>query len=78
MGTIKSHLARLIASGEIEVHEVLPAETIRAVMAFLESQADASLTEIHADTGDHYDYNDLRMVVAHWSRARGTTDRKGA
>lgn len=77
VGTIKSHLARLIASGEIEVHEVLPAEMIRAVMAFLESQGDASLTEIHAGTGDHFDYNDLRMVVAHWARARGATDSKG-
>jgi hypothetical protein len=34
VGTIKSHLARLIASGEVEVHEVLPAEMIRAVIAF--------------------------------------------
>ncbi|MGH8320313.1 MAG: helix-turn-helix domain-containing protein, partial [Steroidobacteraceae bacterium] len=78
VGTIKSHLTRLIGSGEIEIHEVLPAEMIRTVMAFLESHGDASLTEIHAATGDHFDYNDLRMVMAHWSRARGATDRKRA
>ena len=78
VGTIKSHLARLIASGEVEVHEVLPAEMIRAVMAFLQSHGDASLTEIHAGTGDHFDYNDLRMIVAHWSRIRAATDRKRA
>jgi uncharacterized protein YpbB len=78
VGTIKGHLARLIASGEVEVHEVLPAEMIRAVIAFLESHGDASLTEIRTGTGDHFDYNDLRMIVAQWSRARGATDRKRA
>ncbi|MGH8328464.1 MAG: helix-turn-helix domain-containing protein, partial [Steroidobacteraceae bacterium] len=78
VGTIKSHLTRLIGSGEVEIHEVLPAEMIRTVMAFLESHRDASLTEIHAGTGDRFDYNDLRMIVAHWSRANGATDRKEA
>lgn len=78
VGTIKSHLARLIASGEVEVHEVLPAEMIGVVMAFLESHGDANLTEIHAGTGAHFDYNDLRMIVAHWSQVRGATDRKRA
>ncbi len=78
VGTIKSHLARLIVSGEIEVHEVLPADMISAVMTFLETHEDASLTAIRSGTGDHFDYNDLRMIVAHWSRIRAAADRKRA
>ena len=78
VGTIKSHLARLVASGEVEVHEVLPAEMIRAVIAFLESHGNPSLTQIRTGTGDHFDYNDLRMVAAHWSRIRAATDRMRA
>lgn len=78
VGTIKSHLARLIASGEIEVHEVLPADMISAVTNFLEAHEDASLTAIRSGTGDHFDYNDLRMIVAHWSRIRAAADRKRA
>lgn len=78
VGTIKSHLTRLIASGEIEVHEVLSPDVISVVMTFLESHGDASLTEIHTGTGDRFDYNDLRMIVAHWSRVRAATDRKRA
>ncbi|EQD58113.1 helicase-related protein, partial [mine drainage metagenome] len=78
VGTIKSHLVRLIASGEIKVHEVLPADMISAVMRFLEAHEDARLTEIRNGTGDHFDYDDLRMIVAHWSRNRAATDRKRA
>ena len=78
VGTIKNHLARLIASGEIEVHEVLPADMIGAVMTFLEAHEDASLTAIRSGTGDHFDYNDLRMIVAHWSRIRAAAERKRA
>lgn len=76
VGTIKSHLARLIASGEIEVHEVLPADMVSAVMTFLETHENASLTAIRSGTGDHFDYNDLRMIVSHWSRIRATADRQ--
>jgi hypothetical protein len=78
VGTIKSHLARLIASGEIEVHEVLPADMISAVMTFLEAHEDVSLTAIRSGTGGHFDYNDLRMIVAHWSLIRAAADRKRA
>jgi hypothetical protein len=68
VGTIKSHLAHLIKNGEIEVYEVLPVVTIEAVGAFLQAHADATLTAIRTGTGDRFDYNDIRMIVAHWSR----------
>ncbi|HVC31295.1 MAG TPA: helix-turn-helix domain-containing protein, partial [Steroidobacteraceae bacterium] len=76
VGTIKNHLARLIASGEIEVHEVLPADMIGTVMTFLEAHEDVSLTATRSGTGDHLDYNDLRMIAAHWSRIRAAAERK--
>ena len=63
--TIKSHLARLIASGAINVHEVLPANMIDLVVDFLRENANANLTAIRKGTGDKFDYNDIRMIVAH-------------
>ena len=65
VGTIKSHLARLIASGTIKVHEVLPAETIDPVLDFLRENANAKLAAIRKGTGDKFDYHDIRMIVAH-------------
>ena len=68
VGTIKSHLARLIENGMVEVHEVLPASTIDAVVNFTRENPDANLTDIRNGTGGRYDYNDLRMIVAHQAR----------
>ncbi|HWM69291.1 MAG TPA: helix-turn-helix domain-containing protein [Steroidobacteraceae bacterium] len=70
VGTIKSHLVRLIASGTINVHEVLPADTIDPVLYFLRENANAKLTAIRKGTGDKFDYNDIRMVVAHQAHCR--------
>ena len=70
VGTIKSHLARLIASGAINVHEVLPADTINPVLEFLRENAHTNLTAIRKGTGDKFDYNDIRMIVAHQAHSR--------
>ena len=70
VGTIKSHLARLIASGAIKVHEVLPADTIDPVLDFLRENANAKLTAIRKGTGDKFDYHDIRMIVAHQAHCR--------
>jgi hypothetical protein len=70
VGTIKSHLARLIASGAINVHEVLPADMIAPVVDFLRENANANLTAIRKGTGDKFDYNDIRMIVAHQAHCR--------
>lgn len=66
--TIKGHLARWIASGEISVYDVLPAATIDPVMIFLRASKDATVTAIRSGLGGQYDYNDIRMIVSHHSR----------
>jgi hypothetical protein len=68
VGAIKHHLGRCIARGEISVHDLVPAETIEAVMAFIDGRETATLTEIRSGTGDRYDYNDIKMVISHASR----------
>jgi DNA-binding CsgD family transcriptional regulator len=79
VGTIKSHMERLIASGTIDVHDVLPRATIDPVLAFLRENPDARLAEIRKGTGDRYDYNDLRLIVAHQARSgRGEENRAKA
>jgi PIF1-like helicase/Helix-turn-helix domain/UvrD-like helicase C-terminal domain len=75
IGTIKSHFVRWIAGGDIDVYDVLPAETITPVLAFLQENESATVTEIRDGTGDRFDYNDIRMIVAH--RSRGSTPNHG-
>lgn len=69
VSTIKGHFARWIASGEIDVYSVLPAATVDPVMSFLRAGKDATVTAIRSGLGDGYDYNDIRMIVSHHSRA---------
>lgn len=73
VATIKSHLTRWIARGEIDVYDLLPATTIDTVLAFLQANESATLTAIRSGTGDRFDYNDLRMIVAHHSHANDHT-----
>jgi hypothetical protein len=72
VGTIKRHLARLIERGELDAHDVLPTTTIDAVITFLRDHVDADLTAIRTGTGDRFDYNDIRMAVAHWARTHAS------
>jgi len=71
VGTVKHHLTRWIASGEIDVHDPLPAETIDLVMAFIEERKGATVSEIRSGLGDKFDYSDIRMIVSHALRIRG-------
>jgi len=40
------------------------------VLYFLRENANAKLTAIRKGTGDKFDYNDIRMVVAHQAHCR--------
>jgi len=74
VGTIKGHLAHWIASGDLDVHDVLPAEIVGPVIEFLREHEDATFTAIRKGTGDKFDYGDIRMVVAH-TRAAAKAER---
>ncbi len=65
VGTVKHHISRWIASGEVSVYDVLPAETIDAVMAIIEEGKGGTVSEIRRGLGDKYDYNDIRMIMSH-------------
>lgn len=76
-GTIKSHFARWIIVGEIDVYGVLPAQTVDAVLAFLRTNKGATVTAIRNGTGGRFDYGDIRMVVAHHLRGRVAIENGG-
>jgi ATP-dependent DNA helicase PIF1 len=65
VGTIKSHLAKWISAGEIDIYQVLPAEMIDSVLAFIDDNRTFNLGDIRRGLGDQYDYSDIRMITAH-------------
>jgi uncharacterized protein YpbB len=75
LGTIKNHMAKWIARGEINVYDVLPAEAIDSVIAFIEERNGASPGEIRSGLGGRYDYDDIRMITSHVNRKRRETQK---
>jgi hypothetical protein len=70
IGTIKHHLARWVATGEMDIYSVLPKETIEAVLAYIEDTRELALGAIRHGLGDAFDYNDIRMIVSYALRLR--------
>jgi hypothetical protein len=68
--TIKHHMARWIATGEIDVYDVLPTEMIEKVMAFIEENKSLGLGQIRSGLNDNFDYEDIRIIVSHALRMR--------
>lgn len=73
VSTIKGHLARWVESGDVDIHDVLPAETIDSVLAYVKQNEGAAndaatVAAIRSGTGGKFDYGDIRLVMAHYSR----------
>lgn len=64
VGTIRHHMTKWIARGEVDVYDVLPAEIIDPVMAFIEETKIVAVGEIRRALGDKHDYNDIRMITS--------------
>ncbi|MES2622351.1 MAG: helix-turn-helix domain-containing protein [Bacteroidota bacterium] len=69
-GTIKSHFAKWIGSGEINIYEVLSPEIINPIQAFLHDNKTLEANAVRAKFGEKYDYNDIRMVISHFLHQR--------
>ena len=65
-------MARWIATGEIDIYKVLPAETIEKVLAFIEEKKTTNLGEIRNGLDNKIDYSDIRMIVSHALRIRNS------
>jgi uncharacterized protein YpbB len=65
IGTIKGHFAKWILTGDIDVHDVLPQETIRPLESFLRESREKNVSAVFRKFGDKYDGNDVRMVLNH-------------
>jgi ATP-dependent DNA helicase PIF1 len=63
-GTIKGHLAKWIGEGEISVDDVLPADYIQRIRAFIQQYGADNFAAMKTHFGESFDYADIRMVVS--------------
>jgi hypothetical protein len=69
VSTIYSHLADLIAQGQLAVEAVVPAERLAQVRAAIQAAGSAErLAPIHARLGGAADYSLIRCVANAWKR----------
>ena len=72
-GTIESHLAHFIRSGELDIHKLLPREKIRVIMDELKIAEGSSTVPVKEKLGDDYSYGEIRAVMSYmeWMYASG-------
>lgn len=74
LGTIYSHLAQLIALGQVDVNRVVPQELQKQIRAAIEQVGSAGyLAPIKARLSEEIDYGVIRCVANAWLRERGET-----
>jgi hypothetical protein len=65
VSTIEGHLARFVASGELDSLKVIPAEKLTLISAFFIETGSTSLSEAKEILGDKVTYGELRLVMNH-------------
>jgi ATP-dependent DNA helicase RecQ len=72
VGTIYSHLAQLIAQGQVDVNQVVPQPLQEQVRAAIEAVGSAGyLAPLKARLPEEVDYSQIRCVVEAWKREQG-------
>jgi len=62
LSTIGGHLAKFVASGDLEISRIVTQEKIDLVKAFYEKAETSAFSETMAVLGDKITYAELRMI----------------
>ncbi|MFN2423703.1 MAG: helix-turn-helix domain-containing protein, partial [Cryomorphaceae bacterium] len=68
VGTIESHLARLVSNGEIPIEKAVPETEFAAIAEVISPDPNKSLNDFYNLTKAQYTYAKLRMVQAHFQK----------
>ncbi len=60
--TIEGHLALLVKSGELDIHELMEDQRIEVILDALNSKGNTSMTQAKQKLGDGYSYGEIRAV----------------
>lgn len=62
-GTIQTHLANFIPTGEIKLDELVPSKKIGPIEAAINSSSEHDLTSLKRLLGEEYSYEEIRLVA---------------
>lgn len=64
VGTIESHLARGITSGELKIDQFMKEEELQTLSTYFNDETASDLSDVYKETKGKYSYGKLRMVQA--------------
>lgn len=68
--TIKTHFAKWITAGEIDILKVFNAPNLERIEKFLSDYPNDNFSHLKSTFDDEFDYNDIRMVKAHQLKSK--------
>lgn len=69
-GTIETHLASFIPTGEIDIYTLLASEDLQAIKQQVNESNDFSLSLLKTSFGDRFTFGQLRMAVAYLQNSK--------
>jgi uncharacterized protein YpbB len=64
-GTIESHLAYYVGSGELAIEDIVEEAKVRVIEQCLLDHPEGSMAEVKTALGEEYSYGEIRLVQAH-------------
>jgi uncharacterized protein YpbB len=71
-GTIESHLAKFIISGEIEITDLIPEKKFHELKKIIENTNFESISELKHTIDDKYTYGEIRLVYNEIVNSKGS------
>jgi uncharacterized protein YpbB len=63
MSTLEGHLALLVKSGELDIHELMGDQRLEVILDVLNSTGNTSMTMAKQKLGEGYSYGEIRAVL---------------
>jgi hypothetical protein len=73
-GTIESHLADFIKTGELEVYRVVNPQKVEAILKLIPTMDSLSATPIKEKLGDDYSYGEIRAVINYYKYSQANVN----
>jgi hypothetical protein len=74
-GTIESHLADFIKTGELEVYRVVNPQKVDAILKLMPTIESLSATPIKEKLGEDYSYGEIRAVINYYHYSQAKTNK---
>ncbi len=77
-GTIETHLADFVKTGELDINTLVPAQRLVVILDALQSgNGQQSLTAVREKTGNDYGFGEIKAVLNHYLREKEMAGKTG-